>query len=91
MVSAMTESHEGAVSHPSGWWKASDGNWYPPDQQPGVAEHDATNLVIGSALAIVAVVFASVINGNVALLLWGTAAAFITRWWTFERPHGWAN
>lgn len=20
-----------------GWWQASDGNWYPPEQQPGVA------------------------------------------------------
>lgn len=20
-----------------GWWQASDGNWYPPDQQPGYA------------------------------------------------------
>ena len=20
-----------------GWWQASDGNWYPPEQQPGFA------------------------------------------------------
>ena len=91
MVSGMTESHEGAVTHPSGWWKASDGNWYPPDQQPGASEHDPTNLVIGATLAVVAIVLASVINGNVAVLLWGTAAAFITRWWVFERPSAVAN
>jgi len=87
----MTESHEGAVTHPSGWWKASDGNWYPPDQQPGTTSHDPTNLVIGAGLAVVAILLASMINGHVALLLWGTAAAFVTRWWAFERPNAVAN
>jgi len=24
-----------------GWWQASDGNWYPPDQQPGYAPQPA--------------------------------------------------
>lgn len=28
----------GAASGPGpGWWQASDGNWYPPEQQPGYA------------------------------------------------------
>ena len=90
MVSAMTESYEGAVTHPSGWWKASDGRWYPPDQQPS-AEHDRTNLVIGIALAVVTFLLFSVIDTNVAVLLWGTAAAFFTRWWAFERPNAVAN
>ncbi|MEQ8718909.1 MAG: RDD family protein [Acidimicrobiales bacterium] len=34
----MTTSGDGRSDQPGpGWWLASDGNWYPPDQQPGVA------------------------------------------------------
>lgn len=34
----MTMSGDGRPDQPGpGWWLASDGNWYPPDQQPGVA------------------------------------------------------
>jgi hypothetical protein len=30
------ESQPGAVGGPPpGWWQASDGNWYPPNSQPG--------------------------------------------------------
>ena len=91
MVSAMTDSHEGAVTHPSGWWKASDGNWYPPDQQPGVSEFASPDLTIATAIVAVAVLLAVVLpwtrgNGDVTLLLCGTAAAFATRWFVFGRP-----
>lgn len=34
----MTTSGDGRSDQPGpGWWLASDGRWYPPDQQPGVA------------------------------------------------------
>jgi len=90
MVSAMTDSHEGAVTHPSGWWKASDGRWYPPDQQPGV-EVESPDLAIATAIVAIALLLAFVLpwtrgNGDVTLLLCGTAAAFATRWWVFGRP-----
>ena len=39
-----------------GWWKASDGNWYPPDQQPGVSELASPDLPIATAIVAVAVV-----------------------------------
>ena len=95
MVSDMTECHEAAVTHPSGWWKASDGNWYPPSRQPGehdevVAADSACDLVIALVIAVTAFVLASFVpwthgNGNVTLLLAGTAGAFFTRWWVFGR------
>jgi hypothetical protein len=92
----MTESHEGAVTHPSGWWKASDGNWYPPDQQPGATKTESPDLAIASVVAAVALFLAFVFpwtqgNGEVTLLLCGTAAAFATRWWVFGRPTELAN
>ena len=95
MVSVMTESHEGAVTHPSGWWKASDGRWYPPDQQPGV-EVESPDLAIATVIATVALLLAFVLpwtrgDGNVTLLLCGTAAAFATRWFVFGRPNAAAN
>lgn len=42
------------------------------------------HLVIGVALAFLAIVARG--NSDVALLFWGTAAAFVTRWWIFDRP-----
>jgi hypothetical protein len=33
-VTEPPSSNIGADSHPSGWWKASDGNWYPPERHP---------------------------------------------------------
>jgi len=91
MVSAMTGSRDGAVGHPSGCWKASDGNWYPPDQHPGESELASPDLPIATAIVAVAVLLAFVLpwtrgNGDVTLLLCGTAAAFATRWFVFGRP-----
>jgi len=42
------------------------------------------HLVIGVALALLAILARG--DSNVALLLWGTAAAFATRWFLFDRP-----
>ena len=87
----MSEAREGAVTHPSGWWKASDGRWYPPDQQPG-ARDDERDLATALAMAVGAIVFGAVLPSsaatpNVALLLGGTAGAFLVRWWAFGRSY----
>jgi hypothetical protein len=79
-----------AVTHPSGWWKASDGNWYPPDQQPGTSHEMSPDLVIATVMTAVAFVLASVVpwthgHGHVTLLLVGSAGAFFTRWRVFGR------
>ena len=92
----MTESRGGAVTHPSGWWKASDGNWYPPDQQPGAPESASPDLAIATAITAIALLLAFLVpwttgNADVTLLLCGTAAAFATRWWVFGRPNEAAN
>src|SRR6266700_7561741 len=49
MVSVMSETREGAPIHPSGWWKASDGKWYPPEQQPGVRSDAELDLATATA------------------------------------------
>ena|SRR5947209_8302705 len=97
MVSGMTETHEAAVTHPSGWWKASDGRWYPPEQPPGANGHEARDeaardLATAMSMAVGAILLGSVLPSsaaasNVTLLLGGTAAAFLTRWWMFGRSY----
>ena len=91
----MSETRDMAARHPSGWWKASDGKWYRPEQQPAdndevVAAESACDLVIATCIAVIAVVLSSFVpwthgNGNVTLLLVGTAGAFFTRWWVYGR------
>lgn len=44
----MSDSSQGP-----GWWQASDGKWYPPEQAPGVSPQPSTNssrLDVGEAL-----------------------------------------
>lgn len=93
----MTESCEGPVTHPSGWWKASDGQWYPPEQRPAAQCETSADLPIAVTIAAGTLALASVVpwthgNGNLTLLLGGTAAAFFTRWWVFGRAQrDWAS
>ena len=102
MVSAMTESHDVAVTHPSGWWKASDGQWYSPDQSPGSSDDEprvgsardeavrdlatALSMAVG-AVMIAAVLPSSAAAGSATLLLGGSAGAFVTRWLVFGRTY----
>ncbi len=37
------------VSQGSGWWQASDGKWYSPEQTPGVASQPQAPPVSGAA------------------------------------------
>ena len=102
MVSVMTESHDAPVTHPSGWWKASDGRWYSPDQTPGASDEQshhastrdeaARDLATAMSMAVGAIVIGGVLPssaavGSVTLLLGGTAGAFLTRWWLFGRSY----
>ena len=93
----MTEKYDGASRHPSGWWKASDGKWYSPDEHPAEDSGTAADAAIATVIVLLAIVLglfvpASAGNGNVALLLAGTAGAFATRWWIYGRPrHNWAR
>lgn len=62
MVSGMTEHGElKAVRHPSGWWKASDGEWYPPEDDRHVTPADSSDLFTAVNLAIAAVVIGSLL------------------------------
>src|SRR5689334_4216035 len=62
MVSGMRDHGEfGAVRHPSGWWKASDGEWYPPEAEPAVASVESNDLFTAAHLAIAAVVIGSLL------------------------------
>jgi hypothetical protein len=101
----MSASSEVAVSHPSGWWKASDGNWYPPEQQSGTGRGPANDAHgdadagapsrrlahTVTATAAVAVVAARIGELDLTLLFAGTSAAFFARWWMFVRPFGTAR
>jgi hypothetical protein len=42
MTQPSETSTTGVESHPSGWWKAVDGNWYPPETnlQPTKARYE---------------------------------------------------
>ena len=56
------------------------------------SEAVAPDLAIAVAIAAIAVVLAFIVpwtrgNGDVTLLLCGTAAAFATRWYVFGRPN----
>lgn len=93
----MPETPELAVTHPSGWWKASDGQWYPPDQQPGDGNEGSRGLVPALSIGVGATVLGALLpyattvrnvwgDGNLTLLVAGTAGALLTRWWVFERP-----
>ena len=98
----MTETFEAPVTHPSGWWKASDGQWYSPDQIPGSGDDEprggsardeaVRDLATALSMAVGAVVIATVLPssaavGSVTLLLGGSAGAFLTRWWVFGRSY----
>ena len=92
----MTDTHEVAAIHPSGWWKASDGNWYPPEQQPDVRNEGERDLATAMSMAVLAIVVGAVLpasgaTGNLTLLLGGTAGAFLTRWWVFGRAYATAT
>jgi len=92
MVSVMSETRDRAATHPSGWWKASDGKWYPPEQQPGVRSEGEIDAATATAMAVGAIVFGAVLpssgaTADVALLLGGTAGAFLVRWWVFGRSY----
>src|SRR5258708_1176351 len=84
-----------AVTHPSGWWKASDGQWCPPEDDPRSEPVASNDLMAALSLAVGAIVLGSFLpwarmlvatvhgtdgNGNLTLLLGGVAGALIVRW-----------
>jgi hypothetical protein len=82
------------VSHPSGWWKARDGKWYRPDQEPAPEAEKSGDFVTALSIAVGAVVVGSLlpwsvqgtaVSGNLTLLLGGIAGALVAGWSLFSR------
>src|SRR3954464_4291120 len=73
-----SDAEIGVVRHPSGWWKSTE-RWNPP------ADVEGPDRMVALSLALAAVVVGSLVTGgvigNLTLLLGGTAASLITRWW----------
>ncbi len=92
-IAELTEIE--TVTHPSGWRKASNGRWYPPDDGPRPTPVASNDQMAALSLAVGAIVFGSFLpwarmlvatvhgtdgNGNLTLLLGGVAGALIARW-----------
>jgi hypothetical protein len=85
---------ERVVTHPSGWWKARDGRWYRPDEEPASEEPGgASDLPLALAIVVNVIVIGSLTRGNAGaftLLLGGMAGALLVRWRVFSRMQtGW--